>query len=95
MQIWSLTDPGCARTQNQDAFEIQKLKHGAMLFVVCDGMGGAKAGDVASSMAAREFTREIKEHYRASMSMESLDGLLEAIGLNRDKICTYCWTDEK
>ena len=82
MQIWSLTDPGCVRTQNQDAFEIQKLKHGAMLFVVCDGMGGAKAGDVASSMAAREFTREIKEHYRASMSMESLDGLLDQAIVN-------------
>ena len=27
-----------------------------------------------------------------SLGYQSLDGLLEAIGLDRDKICTYCWT---
>lgn len=76
MQIWSLTDPGCVRTENQDAFEIQKLKHGALLCVVCDGMGGAKAGNVASAMAAEEFAKEVKTDYRPSMSMEMLDALL-------------------
>lgn len=77
MQIWSLTDPGCVRTQNQDAFEIRKLKRGAMLCVVCDGMGGAKAGNVASAMAAQEFAREVEAKYRASMSMEAVDRLLD------------------
>ena len=77
MQIWSLTDPGCVRAENQDAFEIHKLKHGAMLCVVCDGMGGAKAGNVASAMAAQEFAREVKENYRASMGMEAVDILLD------------------
>ena len=27
-----------------------------------------------------------------SLGYQSLDGLLEAIGIDRDKICTYCWT---
>ena len=27
-----------------------------------------------------------------SLGYQSLDGLLEAIGLDKDKICTYCWT---
>ena len=26
-----------------------------------------------------------------SLSYQSLDGLLEAIGIDRDKVCTYCW----
>lgn len=26
-----------------------------------------------------------------SLGYQSLDGLLEAIGIDRDKICTYCW----
>ena len=30
-----------------------------------------------------------------SLGYQSLDGLLEAIGLNRDKVCTYCWTGEE
>ena len=30
-----------------------------------------------------------------SLGYQSLSGLLEAIGLDRDKICTYCWTGEE
>lgn len=30
-----------------------------------------------------------------SLGYQSLDGLLEAIGLDRDKVCTYCWTGEE
>ena len=30
-----------------------------------------------------------------SLGYQSLDGLLEAIGLDRDKLCTYCWTGEE
>ena len=30
-----------------------------------------------------------------SLGYQSIDGLLEAIGLDRDKICTYCWTGEE
>ena len=29
-----------------------------------------------------------------SLGYQSLDGLLEAIGLDRDKVCTYCWTGQ-
>ncbi len=30
-----------------------------------------------------------------SLGYQSLDGLLEAIGIDKDKICTYCWTGEE
>ena len=30
-----------------------------------------------------------------SLGYQSLDGLLEAIGLDRSKVCTYCWTGEE
>ncbi len=30
-----------------------------------------------------------------SLGYQSLDGLLEAIGIDRDKVCTYCWTGEE
>ncbi len=30
-----------------------------------------------------------------SLGYQTLDGLLEAIGLDRDKVCTYCWTGEE
>ncbi len=30
-----------------------------------------------------------------SLGYQSIDGLLEAIGIDKDKICTYCWTGEE
>jgi amidophosphoribosyltransferase len=30
-----------------------------------------------------------------SLAYQSLDGILEAIGIDRSKICTYCWTGEE
>jgi amidophosphoribosyltransferase len=30
-----------------------------------------------------------------SLGYQSLDGVLEAIGLDRDKVCTYCWTGKE
>ena len=51
MQYWGLTDPGCVRTQNQDAYQMEELDRSTRLFVVCDGMGGAKSGNVASTLA--------------------------------------------
>ena len=30
-----------------------------------------------------------------SLGYQSLDGLLEAIGLDKDKVCTYCWNGKE
>ena len=30
-----------------------------------------------------------------SLGFQSLDGLLEAIGIDKERICTYCWTGKK
>ena len=30
-----------------------------------------------------------------SLGYQSLDGLLEAIGLDKDKVCTYCWSGKE
>ena len=35
MQCWGLTDPGCVRKQNQDAYQMDKLDRGGLLCVVC------------------------------------------------------------
>ena len=38
------------------------------------------------------FRSICKEMGFESLGYQSLDGLLDAIGLPRDKICTYCWS---
>lgn len=77
MQYWSLTDPGCVRTQNQDAYQVVQLDRSTLLCVVCDGMGGAKAGNVASALAADVFVDEVKHNYRGSMGTEPLNQMLD------------------
>ena len=51
MKLWGITHRGAVRQQNQDAYAVRELEDGRGLAVVCDGMGGARAGNVASSMA--------------------------------------------
>jgi len=77
MQYWALTDPGAVRTQNQDAYQVEQLDKNALLCVVCDGMGGAKSGNVASTLAADVFTQEVKRMWTPDMSQERLDQMLQ------------------
>ena len=77
MQIWGITDPGCVRAQNQDAYITEELDKNTHLCVVCDGMGGARSGNVASSLAAEVFTQEIRSSYHAAMDTKSVDDLLQ------------------
>ena len=76
MQSWGLTDPGCVRKQNQDAYRMEQLDRSTLLCVVCDGMGGAKSGNVASSLAVDAFTEEVCSGWKHSMDTEQTDQLL-------------------
>ena len=60
MDIWGITDRGVVREENQDAIGIEILTAQQMLAVVCDGMGGARAGHVASTMALERFLEQFK-----------------------------------
>lgn len=78
MQYWGLTDPGCIRSQNQDAYQMELLDRNTLLCVICDGMGGAKSGNVASTLAVDVFTQEVKRTWKADMEQERLDTMLQS-----------------
>ena len=61
METWGITHRGAVRQQNQDAFASQRLEDGRIIALVCDGMGGARAGNVASTMAVDLFMRRFLE----------------------------------
>ena len=77
MEFWSLTDTGIVRTMNQDACFAEHLDKNTLLCVVCDGMGGAKAGNVASNLAMEVFAQEMKNSYHSDLSGDKLKSVLE------------------
>ena len=73
MQVWGVTHRGAVRQQNQDAFSIRTLDDGRIIALVCDGMGGARAGNVASSMAVELFMEQFLKESGASGDEERME----------------------
>ena len=77
VQIWGLTDPGNIRQQNQDTYELVSFGHDRALMIVCDGMGGAKSGNIASSMAAETFVAEVRRCQKLATGTERVISILK------------------
>lgn len=78
MKIYSKTDIGRRRSVNQDAFYVGQFDSGAAFAVVCDGMGGAKGGNVASEKAATIISEYIVKSYSPKMNSSAIEKLLRA-----------------
>ena len=61
MQTWAITDRGAVRQQNQDSFSVLQPENGHSCVLVCDGMGGAKAGNIASRLAVESFLTVLQQ----------------------------------
>ena len=60
MNLWGITDIGSVREQNQDDYYIEQVEPDLGLAIVCDGMGGARAGNIASQLAVQTFLETAK-----------------------------------
>ncbi len=78
MNVYGKTDTGRVRESNQDAFICGSLSDNALFCVVCDGMGGAKGGNVASGMAVKVISDRIIDIYREGMEGSSIKNMLES-----------------
>lgn len=61
MNLFGLTDIGLVRKNNQDSYAIRVLDDDLAIAVVCDGMGGAQAGNVASAVAVEAFSASMED----------------------------------
>ena len=84
MDIWGITDSGKVRRQNQDVFRtLYDVDKNAAVLVVCDGMGGARAGNVASALAAETFMRYMGRYIenigeQSDIAMKMADAVIAA-----------------
>lgn len=75
MRYRSATDIGLKRDENQDAVRCEYFGHN-LLAVVCDGMGGERAGKEASSLAVEEFFQRFSAGYSENLSDDDIRKLL-------------------
>ena len=77
MRAWGLTDIGMVREVNQDTFRMEyDTETGRGMFLVCDGMGGAAAGEVASGLAADAFLQTMDNCWKAYFDQYDLKNRL-------------------
>ena len=93
MKISAKTDIGIVRSNNQDAYACGEFSPTAAYMVVCDGMGGASAGDVASSTAAKMISEKVVASYNEKMSGKTVSNLFEC-AITTANACLYSMAQE-
>jgi serine/threonine protein phosphatase PrpC len=57
IESFGVSDPGCVRNNNEDCYLVAPALG---LYLVADGMGGARAGEHASGSRSRPFAIRLK-----------------------------------
>ncbi len=89
MKTYYQTDPGKVRSHNEDSVNIVENASGEYLLVVADGMGGHKAGEVASSLAVNELSKRFSSLSSIGTKEEAVVWLKEIIDEVNVKILKY------
>ena len=76
MKISAKTDKGMVRSSNQDSYLAGEFQNGVTWAVVCDGMGGALGGNVASETAVRIIADKLTAGYHEGMNDNSIKHLI-------------------
>ena len=73
IRIWSMTDTGLVRKENQDAYGLRETTvSGHTVCVVCDGMGGLAGGRLASHIAVDTYLTELEKILTPGMNPEQI-----------------------
>lgn len=77
MDLYSQTDIGLVRGSNQDDCACGHFSANAVWAVICDGMGGAQGGNIASQMTVSSIKDQISSAYQDSMNHNAIKYLLK------------------
>lgn len=89
MQTFYMTDAGKVRTHNEDNVTILRNKNDEVILAVADGMGGHKAGEVASSIAIEHITDEFEKIETLGKKEDAIDWLRNIVKEINNKIFDY------
>lgn len=75
MLIKGSSDIGKVRTANEDKFDFGTFDDGTAWAIVCDGMGGARGGSIASSIVVDMVGDKIRKCYNKLMPVYSFENI--------------------
>ncbi len=67
MRVFAKSDVGKARENNQDYYYISKTEDELLLYILADGMGGYRGGDIASSLATNAVRSYIESNFKDTL----------------------------
>ena len=79
MDSFYLTDTGIVRDHNEDSVIIISNDEGSTLMAVADGMGGHRAGEVASSIAISSISKRFSETFFNMSKAEAVEWIKESV----------------
>jgi protein phosphatase len=76
LKVFSKSDVGLVRHSNQDACKSGVFPDNSAWVIVCDGMGGANGGNIASNIAVEKISQQIILSYREGITHNSIKNLM-------------------
>lgn len=95
METYFLTDTGKVRTHNEDSVTILKNTSGEYLLAVADGMGGHKAGEVASQMAITHLTDKFNKNDSIGTNADAINWIRDVVNDINKSIFDYTTIHEE
>ena len=89
MKSFYLTDTGRVRSHNEDSVTIVKNSSNEHLMIVADGMGGHRAGEVASSMVVTHIGQRFTELSTIGTKLDAVSWLNENVNEINTNILKY------
>ena len=89
MKSFYITDAGKVRSHNEDSVTIVKNESGEHLMIVADGMGGHRAGEVASSMVITQIGERFQKLSTIGTKQDAIAWLRENVKEVNSKILNY------
>lgn len=94
MKSYYLTDTGRVRSHNEDSVTIVKNGSDEYLLMVADGMGGHRAGEVASSLAVTHFGKRFSSVSSIGSKLDAVNWLNDNVAEVNEAILEYAKTHQ-